>query len=312
MTNSKDVRPQLEQITAMPSLESLSKISEMMTAQTSGLQNAIQSVVDQQNRLFANTALTSSLEEFVQSIQKSLAPTQELISSFLSATNNLQMNIASFQNIGSSITLSLKAITSVSEISDEGITKNIPKIDDIQSGSSCLVSMSAEVEERYDDKGITYTNSADIKLVAEVSDIKEGQKLILEKISTLEEKAEKYSIPATITDIGFVNNSHSTLEVNGKTIQFRGGIASIILHVLFGRKNFSKTRTYEAEDFFSRYDKTLNWFDMNKVERKKFQGKVYQSVRNINNRFMEATNFGEKLIIQDGNNSYTLNPRLFK
>ena len=172
--------------------------------------------------------------------------------------------------------------------------------------------MSAEVEERYDDKGITYTNSADIKLVAEVSDIKEGQKLILEKISTLEEKAEKYSIPATITDIGFVNNSHSMLEVNGKTIQFRGGIASIVLHVLFGRKNFSKTRTYEAEDFWSRYDKTLNWFDVNKVERKKFQGKVYQSVRNINNRFMEATNFGEKLIIQDGNNSYTLNPRLFK
>ena len=312
MTNSKDVRPQLEQITAMPSLESLSKISEMITAQTSGLQNAIQSVVDQQNRLFANTALTSSLEEFVQSVQKSLAPTQELISSFLSATNNLQMNIASFQNISSSITLSLKAITSVSEISDEGITKNIPKIDDIQSGSSCLVSMSAEVEERYDDKGITYTNSADIKLVAEVSDIKEGQKLILEKISTLKEKAEKYSIPATITDIGFVNNSHSMLEVNGKTIQFRGGIASIVLHVLFGRKNFSKTRTYEAEDFWSRYDKTLNWFDVNKVERKKFQGKVYQSVRNINNRFMEATNFGEKLIIQDGNNSYTLNPRLFK
>ena len=311
MTNSKDVRPQLGQITAMPSLESLSKISEMMTAQTSGLQNAIQSVVDQQNRLFANTALTSSLEEFVQSVQKSLAPTQELISSFLSATNNLQMNIASFQNISSSITLSLKAITSVSEIS-EGITKNIPKIDDIQSGSSCLVSMSAEVEERYDDKGITYTNSADIKLVAEVSDIKEGQKLILAKISTLEEKAEKYSIPATITDIGFVNNSHSMLEVNGKTIQFRGGIASIILHALFGRKNFSKTRTYEAEDFCSRYDKTLDWFDMNKVERKKFQGKVYQSVRNINNRFMEATNFGEKLIIQDGNNSYTLNPRLFK
>ena len=62
MTNSKDVRPQLGQITAMPSLESLSRISEMMTAQTSGLQNAIQSVVDQQNRLFANTALTSSLE----------------------------------------------------------------------------------------------------------------------------------------------------------------------------------------------------------------------------------------------------------
>lgn len=311
MTNSKDVRPQLGQITAMPSLESLSRISEMMTAQTSGLQNAIQSVVDQQNRLFANTALTSSLEEFVQSIQKSLAPTQELISSFLSATNDLQMNIAPFQNINSSITLSLKAITSVSEIS-EGTTKNISRIDDIQSGSSCLVSMSAEVEERYDSKGITYTNSADIKLVAEVSDIKEGQKLILEKISTLEEKAEKYSIPATITDIGFVNNSHSMLEVNGKTIQFRGGIASIILHVLFGRKNFSKTRTYEAEDFCSRYDKTLDWFDMNKVERKKFQGKVYQSVRNINNRFMEATNFGEKLIIQDGNNSYTLNPRLFK
>lgn len=104
MTNSEDVRPQLGQIATMPSLESLSKISEMMAAKTPGLQNAIQSVVDQQNRLFANTALTSSLEEFVQSVQKSLAPTRELISSFLSTINNLQMNIASFQNISSSIT----------------------------------------------------------------------------------------------------------------------------------------------------------------------------------------------------------------
>lgn len=311
MNNLKNVKPNMGQITAMPSVESLSKISEIMTAQTSGLQNAIQSIAEQQSRIFTNAIFVSSLDNFVQSVQQSLAPTQELISSFLSATSNLQMNIASFQNISSSITLSLKAINSISEIS-EGITRIIPKIDSIQNGSSCLVSMSAEVEERYDDKGITYTNSADIKLVAEVSDIKEGQKLILAKISALEEKAGKYSIPATITDIGFVNNSHSMLKINGKTIQFRGGIASIILHTLFGRKNFSKTRTYEAEDFCSRYDKTLDWFDMNKVERKKFQGKVYQSVRNINNRFMEATNFGEKLIIQDGNNSYTLNPRLFK
>lgn len=310
MTNSKDVRPQLGQITAMPSLESLSRISEMMTAQTSGLQNAIQSVVDQQNRLFTNTALTSSLEEFIQSIQKSLAPTQELISSFLSATNGLQMNIASFQNISSSITLSLKAITSVSEIS-EGTTKDISRIDDIQSGSSCLVSMSAEVEERYDDKGITYTNSADIKLVAEVSDIKEGQKLILEKISTLEKKAEQYSIPATITDIGFVNNIHSMLEVNGKTIQFKGGIASGILHAIFGRKNFSKTRAYEPVDFYEKCE-NKDWFCADENEHKKFQRTVYQSIRNINNRFIEATNLGEKLIIQNGNNSYILNPKLFK
>lgn len=311
MTDLKNVRPNTGRITAMPSIESLSRISEIMTAQTSGLQNAIQSVADQQSRIFANATFISSLDNFVQSVQQSLAPTQELISSFLSATSNLQMNIASFQNISSSITLSLKAINSISEIS-EGITRIIPKIDSIQNGSSCLVSMSAEVEERYDDKGITYTNSADIKLVAEVSDIKEGQKLILAKISTLEEKAGKYSIPATITDIGFVNNSHSILEVNGKTIQFRGGIASVILHVIFGRKNFSKTRAYEAEDFCSKYDRTLDWFDMGKEERKKFQGKVYQSVRNINNRFMETTSLGEKLIIQVGNNSYTLNPKLFK
>ena len=35
-----------------------------MTAQTSRSQNVIQSVVDQQNRLFANTVLTPSLEEY--------------------------------------------------------------------------------------------------------------------------------------------------------------------------------------------------------------------------------------------------------
>ena len=142
MTDLKNVRPNTGQITAMPSIESLSRISEIMTAQTSGLQNVIQSVADQQSRIFANATFISSLDNFVQSVQQSLAPTQELISSFLSATSNLQMNIASFQNISSSITLSLKAINSISEIS-EGITRIIPKIDSIQNGSSCLVSMSA-------------------------------------------------------------------------------------------------------------------------------------------------------------------------
>ena len=101
------------------------------------------------------------------------------------------------------------------------------------------------------------------------------------------------------------------ISINGKAIQFNGGIASVILHIIFGRKNFSKTRSYEPIDF---YDKCENndWFCVGEEEHKKFQKKVYQSIRNINNRFMEATNFDKKLIIQDGNNSYILNPDLFK
>lgn len=310
MTDLKDVKPHPEQLTAIPSLYNLSRISEILTAQTSGLQNAIQSVANQQNRLFANATFVSSLDEFVQSVQRAFAPTQELINSFLSTTSNLRIDITPSQAIGKDITLSLKAINSISEVYEEA-TKSVSKIDEIQSGSSCLVSMSAEIEEKYNDNGIVYKNSADLQFVAGISDIKESQKLILAKIATLEERTEKYSIPATIADIGFVNNSHSTLEINGKTIQFKGGIASVLLHIFFGRKNFSKTRSYEPLDFYKKCE-NKDWFSENNEEHAKFQRKVYQSIRNINNRFMLATGLGEKLIIQDGNNSYILNPKLFK
>lgn len=312
MTDLKDVKPHPEQSTAIPSLYNLSRISEILTAQTSGLQNAIQSVADQQNRLFANATFVSSLDKFAQSVQKAFAPTQELVNSFLKATRSLRIDIAPSQSIGSDITLSLKAINSISEIHKEA-TKSISEVEEIQSGSSCLVSMSAKVKEQYNNDGIVYENSADVQMVAKVSDISENQKLILEKLTKFEEMtAIGRPIPAKLIDIGFVNNSHSTLRINGKIIQFRSEISSVVLYTFFGRKNSSRTKAHEVEYFYNKCHRIKDWFALGDEGRRKFKNSVYQSVRNINNRFMEATKRGEKLIIQDGKNAYILNPKLFK
>ena len=310
MTDLKDVKPQSDISLAMPDFNNLSKISGSFAIQTDELRKSIRALVDTQNKLFASMAIPSYLEDFSKTINKLMAPTQELIANFLSTTSRLNISISRFQDIDARISLNLKSISSISEIYNNTI-KDIDEIKAIQSGSSCLVSMSAEVKEHYNAKNITYENSAEVQIVAEVSDIKEGQKLILEKIARLEEKADRQAIPAKLIDIGFVNNSYSMLKINDIIIQFKGGIASGILHTIFGRKNFNKTRAYEPIDFYEKCE-SKEWTCVDDGERKRFQKAVYQSIRNINNRFVEATSLGKKLIIQDGNNTYILNPKLFK
>lgn len=310
MTDLKDVKPQSDISLAVPAINNLSKISGSFALQTSELQKSIQALVDTQNKLFASMAIPSYLEEFSKTINKMMVPTRELIANFLSTTSRLNISISRFQDIDARISLNLKSISSISEIYNNTI-KDIDEIKAIQSGSSCLVSMSAEVKEQYNTDIITYENSAEVQIVAEVSNIKDGQILILEKLARLEEKIDRQAIPAKLADIGFMNNSHSMLKVGNKIIQFKGGIASGILYAIFGRKNFSKTRAYEPADFYQKCE-NKDWFNVDDDERKRFQKTVYQSIRNINNRFIEATNLGEKLIIQNCNNSYILNPKLFK
>lgn len=311
MTNSKDLSSLMDRNFVMPDLSGLTRISESLVAlQTSELQRAIQTITDSQRRIFENASFISSLNDFVDAIHKAMMPTQDLMDSLLKATSNFRINITSFQNINDSLSITLKAINSIVDI-HTSIEKDVSEVESLANGSSCLVSMSAEVKERYDTKSIVYENSANVQIVAEITEIKEGQKQILEELASFKKTTANHFIPAKLTDIGFINGSRSMISINGKAIQFNGGIASVILHIIFGRKNFSKTRSYEPIDF---YDKCENndWFCVGEEEHKKFQKKVYQSIRNINNRFMEATNFDKKLIIQDGNNSYILNPDLFK
>ncbi|MBQ2623430.1 hypothetical protein IJG12_03900 [Candidatus Saccharibacteria bacterium] len=298
MTDSKDVNPQPEDN---------NQLSEI-PAQFSKLQRVFQAIAEVQNKYFANAKISSDYDKIAKTIQTSLLPTQELWIRLSEYLNGLKFDITTSQKPDADFAITLNKVISVYEIED-GTAKDISKIESIKDGASCLVSMSAEVEERNDADGIIYKNSANIEIMAEVSNIKENQKAILAEITSLK---EGYSIPAKITSIGFIDNSHSTLEVDGKYIKFRGGIASVILYTFFSRKNFGKTHAYEVIDFYHRCNPTIGWFELSKKERRKFQNKVYQSVRNINNRFMEVMNRGDKLIIQSGKNTYILNPKLFK
>ncbi len=287
MTNKKDVSSSY--------YSDLSRISKAFDEQTSELRRAAQIVADTQNRLLANTSLTSSLNVFADTVNQAMAPTRALIANYLEATEGLRIKIAAIQNIGN-IAVRLKSINSVTES---------------KSDSSCLVSMSADIEEKHDTGSIIYKNCANVKMTAVISDIRNDQKEMLERLSSLEKKEASDSVPATITKIDFLDKERSIVEIDGKIIKFRGGIASDILYTIFGRKNFSKTRTYDLADFYEKVE-GADWFELEKPLCRLFGNKVYQSVRNINNRFMEETKSGEKLILQSKRNSYIVNPKLFK
>lgn len=310
MIDSKDLSSLVERNIAMPDFSGLARISESLTAmQTSELQKAINIIIESQKKILEDTSYISSLNKFTESLNAALMPTKSLVSELIKAMDFSNIDIALSQQINS-ITLTLKSINSVIDIGT-GLVKDSSEIDTLKSGSSCLVSMSADAKERYDAGSIVYENSASVQIVAEITEIKESQKRILNELAGYKKNTVNRSVPAKLTDIGFVNGGHSTISFNGNEIQFKGGIASVILYVIFGRKNFSKTRSYEPMDFFDKCEGN-DWLCISEEERKKFRSKVYQSVRNINNRFMEATCLGEKIIIQNGNNSYTLNQKLFK
>lgn len=307
MTEKKDVilSPAMDTKINTPNL---SAVSDIANSQLVELQRTFQNIPIYQNPSMFDSL--TALSEKVQEMQELLMPTQELMKAFCDTITN-SINITSFQSISKSLTLQLKSINSIAEIHEDAI-RTIRQVEEINEGTSCLVSMSAGLEEQSVFREIKYSNTVNIEIKAEVRDIKEDQKKMLAKMDRLEKIVDaKIAIPATITDIKLSDKTGSILEVNGKIIQFRKGVAPVILYVFLGRKNFSKTKSCEVADFYKKYE-AQDWFDISKDNRKKFQNKVYQSIRHINNRFAEVSDKGEKLILQNGNNSYILNPKLFK
>lgn len=297
MTDLKDVSQQQTKIQSAIDCSGLTKISQTFDSQTSGLRNAIQEVADEQNRIISNAVLNSSLADFVETFNRALAPTKALIDNFSNAINGNLIGITALQNFGN-ITLRLKEVDSVTE---QKTDKN---------ESSCIVAMSADVEEKHDAGKITYENSASVQIEAEIKDLKANQQLILEHLAS-DRNDSKSAISAEVRSIRFVDNECSIIEIDGNRIRFSSGIAPTILYWFFGRKNFSKNRKCSVDELFEKYTED-DWFELPQKSRQQFQNKVYQSVRNINNRFLETTKKYEKLIVQSGRNTYTLNPKLFK
>lgn len=297
MTELKDVSRRQTEIEKAIDCSGLIEISKSFDRQTSGLRNAIQEVAEEQNRMISNAVQNSGIVAFAETIDKALAPTVALMTDFLNATSGIRISIAALQNFGN-ITLKLKEVDSVTE---QKTAKN---------KTSCLVAMSADVEEKHDAGKITYENSASVQIEAEIKDLKANQQLILEHLAS-DRNDSKNAISAEVRSIRFVDNECSIIEIDGNRIRFSSGIAPTILHWFFGRKNFSKNRKCSVDELFEKITED-DWFELPQKSRQQFQNKVYQSVRNINNRFLETTKKYEKLIVQSERNTYTLNPKLFK
>ncbi len=297
MTELKDVSRRQTEIEKAIDCSGLLQISQSYVNQTSALRKAVQEATDVQNRLISDAIQNSGLIDIVESLNRALAPTKALITNFSNAINGNLIGITALQNFGN-ITLKLKEVDSVTEQKTA------------ENKTSCLVAMSADVEEKHDAGKITYENSASVQIEAEIKDLKANQQLILEHLAS-DRNDSKNAISAEVRSIRFVDNECSIIEIDGNRIRFSSGIAPTILHWFFGRKNFSKNRKCSVDELFEKITED-DWFELPQKSRQQFQNKVYQSVRNINNRFLETTKKYEKLIVQSERNTYTLNPKLFK